>query len=295
MNTKLIVDDKKIKCDYAEKKWLLGCAAAGEFIDDDFDPYAHKTNFAKAITYWKDAANRGNPQAQCELAWCYAHGFFVEKDIEKSFEWYKKSSEQNFFSAYLELVSLCFENKIDSENLELIISCFRSAINIMYQPRQSILNWDGYWHTNITSDADMDNVTADRFHRHSKYMSLGIISGANKGIPEAQFLMGVWTRYNLFRSYSSDKYCLENKELSKKWYSLAAAQNLSVAEYELGKMLDSEKKYEQAFNFYLRAAKKHWKLPMLSLAYCYKNGIGVEIDLKKSFEYYSIFAQKGDA
>ena len=129
----VIADDKKEKHNDAKKKWILGCVAAGDFGNDDLDSCFSKKDFAKAIMYWTDAAIQGSPQAQCELAWCYAHGFFVEKNIEKAMDWYKKSLEQNFFSAYLELVSLCFENKIDSENSELIVSCLKKVINILYK------------------------------------------------------------------------------------------------------------------------------------------------------------------
>ena len=42
----------------------------------------------------------------------------------------------------------------------------------------------------------MDEKTLERYHRHPLYMSLGIICGAEKGIPEAQFLMAEWHRHN---------------------------------------------------------------------------------------------------
>lgn len=52
-----------------------------------------KSDYSQAMPYLKEAAERGNAEAQNRLGFCYRHGKSVNKDLIKAFEWYIKSAE----------------------------------------------------------------------------------------------------------------------------------------------------------------------------------------------------------
>ena len=50
-------------------------------------------NYSKAYTYFMDAANHGNHDAELQLGNCFYYGHGVTKNKQKAFEWYKKAAE----------------------------------------------------------------------------------------------------------------------------------------------------------------------------------------------------------
>lgn len=60
----------------------------------------------EAVKLYRQAAEMGYAPAQCGLARCYRHGYGVEENIEKAFEWYRKAAEQDCMEAYLAMGDL---------------------------------------------------------------------------------------------------------------------------------------------------------------------------------------------
>src|SRR5512139_252711 len=60
----------------------------------------------------------------------------------------------------------------------------------------------------------------------------------------------------------------------------------AVAQNDLGSALQAEKRYEDAFPWYQRAAARGMPLAINNLAYLYELGLGVAQDRKKAFELY---------
>ena len=53
-----------------------------------------KKDISKALYWTERAANHGDRDGQCNLAWFYEKGIGVEKSIEKAKYWYKESALQ---------------------------------------------------------------------------------------------------------------------------------------------------------------------------------------------------------
>lgn len=53
--------------------------------------YYENKDYKKAVPYFQEAAEQGHKTAQQRLAYCYSHGFGIEKDEEKSDYWFLKS------------------------------------------------------------------------------------------------------------------------------------------------------------------------------------------------------------
>src|SRR5438105_2241479 len=58
---------------------------------------------------FENKAEQGDDSAQNSLGWCYSNGFGVEKDEQKTVEWYQKAAEQGNTGAQNNL-GWCYEN-----------------------------------------------------------------------------------------------------------------------------------------------------------------------------------------
>ncbi len=58
---------------------------------------------SRAFSYFQQAANRGNPYAQSELAYMYASGEGTTQNYQSAFEWYQKAANQGLASAQFTL------------------------------------------------------------------------------------------------------------------------------------------------------------------------------------------------
>ena len=73
-----------------------------------------KTPVPEAIQSLRDAAEKGEPEAQYKLGVCYANGDGVEKDLKQAAYWWRKAAEQGFAPAQLNL-GFCYYNGEDVE------------------------------------------------------------------------------------------------------------------------------------------------------------------------------------
>jgi TPR repeat protein len=64
---------------------------------------------AKAVKWYRKAADQSNVQAKTALGYCYATGQGVAKDDAEAVKWYRKAAEQNFAQAELNLGN-CYAN-----------------------------------------------------------------------------------------------------------------------------------------------------------------------------------------
>jgi len=62
-----------------------------------------KYNYAKAIEYFRKAAEQNCPHGQNYLAWCYYNGKGIIQDTHKAVEYWEKSAAQGFAQSMLML------------------------------------------------------------------------------------------------------------------------------------------------------------------------------------------------
>lgn len=53
-----------------------------------------KGDYAKAVREWREAAEKGDVNAQFNLGQMYRQGLGVAKDMSKAFKWYKRAADQ---------------------------------------------------------------------------------------------------------------------------------------------------------------------------------------------------------
>src|SRR5690606_11462349 len=63
-------------------------------------------NYAKAVEWYRKAADRGNAVAQYNLGTIYRAGKGVPKNTDEAMKWYRLAAAQNYEAAKTELASL---------------------------------------------------------------------------------------------------------------------------------------------------------------------------------------------
>jgi TPR repeat protein len=84
-----------------------------------------------------------------------------------------------------------------------------------------------------------------------------------------------------------------DKKKAERLYRTAADRGDAYAQNNLGLLLDSEEKHEEAFRYYALAADQGETFAQTSLGCCYKDGEGTEVDLDKARYWLERAAAKG--
>ena len=69
--------------------------------------YYKAGDYTNAVKYYKQAAEQGVADAQCNLGVCYEKGEGVAKNYTEAVKWYRKSAEQGVAKAQYNL-GLCY-------------------------------------------------------------------------------------------------------------------------------------------------------------------------------------------
>ena len=110
----------------AEKGHPLAQCALGNCYDDGV---GIKQNVQKAISYYELSAVQGFPLAQCNLGMCYEHGDGCEKDMNKAVYYYKLAADQNYAHA-LYILGDCYSEGIGVDrNLSLGLAFYEQGAN----------------------------------------------------------------------------------------------------------------------------------------------------------------------
>ena len=100
---------------------------SADMLHQKGDEYYKRAQYAEAVECYRQAAEKGNLDAQCDLGNCYRLGKGVQKDAKESFNWYKKSAEQGNATAMYH-VGLCYdEGNGVSQDLLLAKYWYRKA------------------------------------------------------------------------------------------------------------------------------------------------------------------------
>jgi len=85
-----------------------------------------------------------------------------------------------------------------------------------------------------------------------------------------------------------------DKKKAERLYRATADRGDAVAQFNLGNLLYSEKKCEEALRYYALAADQGLTPGENNLGYCYMDGAGTEVDLGKARYWFERAAAKGD-
>ena len=93
-------------------------------------------DYAQAVYWYEQAAQKGNAAAQCNLGLCYERGDGVQKDLAAAFKWYLKSAENGSRSGQVN-VGISYENGEGTDkNPEQAAKWYRAAAEQGYASGQ---------------------------------------------------------------------------------------------------------------------------------------------------------------
>ena len=97
---------------------------------------------AEKLKELESAANDGFARAQFNLAVCYEQGKWVEQDMEKAIEWYKKSAEQGNANAMCNLATMYQNGFGRKKHVDEMLNLFTFDDRPVGQPNyQMALHW----------------------------------------------------------------------------------------------------------------------------------------------------------
>ncbi|MDF0718596.1 DUF805 domain-containing protein [Kaistella sp. PBT33-4] len=97
-------------------------------------------SFAKAVTYFKQSATKGHPQAAEILANCYYNGDGVEQSYENAVELWERLAQEGNTNAQYNLGLCYYQGKGVEKNNETAISLLRPACENLNDNACSLLN-----------------------------------------------------------------------------------------------------------------------------------------------------------
>jgi len=230
----------------------------------------------KAVRYYRIAINKGLDgeiigDAECRLAICYYNGEGVAEDKERGLKWLNRSARHGNEVAKKLLSEI--KEKIEKENVQRELERMRAERNRIVDDH---VEYSG-----------MDPNASDM----AKTLFMGAIGMAEDDV-EVQRDLGKWFE-------NGDHGAIKDLSRSLYWYSKAAKQGDSEAEYKVGYMLyfgrGVAEDESEAFQWFERSARQGHAEAQCRYAECFLQGNGVEKDLEKAREWYTKSAEQGEA
>jgi TPR repeat protein len=125
----------------------------------------------------------------------------------------------------------------------------------------------------------------------------GIVKSAKKAAKiskRAVELGDVDAMINLGLLYEHGSGVKLDKKKAEELFRTAADRCSATAQYNLGNVLRSEEKFEEAFRYFALSADQGYTDAEYCLGFCYHDGTGTELDLGKARYWFERAAAKGE-
>lgn len=269
---------------------------------------ALQKNYAEAVKFFELAAQKGHPEAQCQLGALFYKGEGVVKNEKEAVKWYQKAAAQNFPLAHYYLGSCLLYGKGIAQNPKEGIELYFKAAEQGVVPAQYYLgrfHRDGNfvpkdikksleWFQKAAAQGDLEAKfeLAELYKDLKNYPeALKIYQiEAEKGNPHARCQLGVFH----FKGWGVS----QNDKEAVFWYQKAADQNFPLAQYYLGSCLfhgkGTEKDILKGLELHRQAALQGVIPAQYYLGIFYLKGQGVPKDEQEALKWFQMAADQGD-
>ena len=202
-------------------------------------------NYAEALTWYRKAADQGHADAQYQLGYMHQKGMGLEQhSYADSLIWYRKAADQGYANAQIQLGYIyLFGVGVEQNDAEALI-WFRKAAD---QGHADAKNQLGYMHQRGMGVEQSDAESLTWFRK-----------AADQGHADAQYQLG-WM-------YQFGMVVKQNYAEALIWYRKAADRGHVDARIQLGWMLEKglgvEQNYTEAFIWYRKAANQGHTFPI---------------------------------
>ena len=207
-------------------------------------------DYAKAVEWYRKAAEQGNARGQNDLGYCYYSGKGVTKDYAKAVEWYRKAAEQGHATAQNNLGNCYYSGEGVTKDYAKAVEWYRKAAEQGYAWGQYNLGNCYYYGNGETQDyakavewytkaAEQGNASAQNSLGNCYYLGDGVTrndakavewwrKAAEQGNANAQGQLGFCYLYGIGVT--------QNDAKAVEWYRKAAEQGKSNAQANLSCM-----------------------------------------------------------
>lgn len=226
-------------------------------------------------TYRKDA-ERGNVEAQYNLAVCFEEGRGVDQDYAQAAQWYAKAAQQGASQAQVQLGLLIAEGKGVKQDLTAACDLFLKAAEQGNINGQELIG--GYYLSGEGVKQDWSEA--------KRWLSLA----AERNRPVAQFKLG-------YLFYMGGNGITQDYKQAFKWFKSSAELGLDIAQFYFGNCYyfgyGTKKDYKTSVEWWEKAANQGYNAAQYNLGVCYENGDGVKKNLTEARKWYQKAAEGG--
>lgn len=276
---------------------------------------AHKIkDYKTAYDFFLKSAEKGNMSGIANLGLMHEFGQHVEKDLNKAIDYYSKAVEMGSkFAMHRKAFVMAnnFKYRNDKESFDLFMKA--QDVNIEAQ------SWLGYLYeqgrgVDFSYEKAMEwyKKAADAGNDYSKKklesLPKEIASGIayntaafnTKGLKSIKLYELAYAKGNSFAPYKIGQIYLKGEgevaiDTIKgiEWTKKASEMDYLEGHITLALIYYKQKKYTEAFEYRMKAAKTGHASSMNSIGYMYHIGQGVEKNHNEAFKWYAASADKG--
>ena len=212
-------------------------------------------SYAKAVEYYKEAADDGYAAAQTNLGNCYYSGKGVTQSYEEAVKYYKLAAEQGYAAAQTNLGDCYYSGKGVKQSYEEAFKYYKFAAEQGYARAQTNLG-DCYYSGKGVKQSYEEAFKYYKFAAEQGYAraqnNLGTCYYSGKGVTQSYeeavkyYKLAAeqgydWAQYNLGNRYYDGNGVTKSVNEAIKWYKLAAEQGNEDAKAKLAKISRSTK------------------------------------------------------
>ena len=241
-----------------------------------------KKDMAKALDLYTKAAQQGNIRAQLNVGFFYAEGSVVTKDKEKAIEWWSKAASQGDSMAWENLYKINPDVRNVQAHKLALKRHYKKAVKLFRAAAD-----DGDAHAQY----ELAYYYTAGEHHISKNMDEAVHlyrQSAEQGYTESMFKLADF--------YYEGEGVTKDLNTAREWYRRAAIGYYSEAEQKddwpvkvkLAKCFEINEDYEEAFDWYCKAEKikLNWSNARYKIGEFYHKGKGVKKDIGEAIKWY---------
>ena len=283
-------------------------------------------NFSEAVKWFKRAALKCHTEAEFELGVCYNEGKGVKKNYKAAIDFFIQAAKKKHLGAEYHLGCNYLEGKGVLKDMERAVIFFALAAEEGYEPAIEVLDkWmndskkeysDIYcvigvqYHKGVYLEKNLDQavklweIAAKYDHKEAAYL-LGLFYLNGEGLKPEEGVSWMIVASTLGHCQANTRlgYCYangfgveENKELSAKYWKMAADLGDVEAQYNFGVCSANGKgvneNYPLAVDYWKIAASQGNAEALYNLGICYFENLGVPQDIEKAVKLWEEAARQ---
>ena len=264
------------------------------------------SEYAKAIIWFRQAAEQGHVAAQNKLAWMLYFGEGCEKDLNEARHWYQQAAIQGDAEAQNNLGILLEKGEGGKRNLEMAAAWYAESAEQGNSTAQFNLGLSYLYGMGVKKDIEQARQwlqeAADNGHERASEI-LNTLDRATQieqqpadddSPPKRS--QTAHTPQDMYRK-GAEYYQAKDYKSAKYWYEQAALQGNASAQNNLGAMLANaeggKRDPKKALVWYSKSAKQCNSTAQLNLGLSYLYGQGIKKNIEQARQWIQKAADNG--